>query len=179
MEAPRAAAAPSVETLCGVARRGYTGSMTDETPAPADDAADAEARAKKLEDALRADGVRITRQRGALLQVLAEADDHPDATELHRRARDIDESVSLATVYRTLATLEEQGVVLRHVFEGEAARFETSDTPHHDHIIDVETGEIIEFTSERIESIQQAIADALGYEVVSHRLELYCRRKPD
>lgn len=97
-----------------------------------------------MERALRGDGVRITRQRAALLQVLADADDHPDATELHRRAREIEETVSLATVYRTLSALEAQGVVHRLAFEGEPARFETTDAPHHDHIIDVETGDVIE-----------------------------------
>jgi Fur family transcriptional regulator, ferric uptake regulator len=136
-----------------------------------------EARAKEFESALRADGVRITRQRTALLQVLAEADDHPDANELHRRAREIDNSVSLSTVYRTLAALEQQGVVQRHTFEGEPARFETADMPHHDHLIDIETGEVREFRSERIERIQAEIAAEFGYDLVHHRLELYCRKR--
>lgn len=132
--------------------------------------------AQKLEDALRADGVRITRQRAAILKVLAEAEDHPDATELHRRAREIDESVSLATVYRTLTALEEQGIVHRHSFEGTPSRFETAEAAHHDHIIDVDTGEVIEFRSDKIEKLQAEIARELGYDVVRHRLELYCRR---
>ena len=134
-------------------------------------------KAETMERALRGDGVRITRQRAALLQVLADADDHPDATELHRRAREIEETVSLATVYRTLSALEAQGVVHRLAFEGEPARFETTDAPHHDHIIDVETGEVIEFRSDKIERLQALIAEELGYEVVRHRLELYCRKK--
>ena len=129
-----------------------------------------------LERALREDGVRITKQRSALLEVLAQADDHPDATELHRRAKALDDSVSLATVYRTLATLEEQGVVNKLQFEGEAARFETTDIPHHDHIIDVDTGDVIEFRNDKIERLQALIAKELGYEVVRHRLELYCRK---
>lgn len=133
--------------------------------------------AKDLEQALRADGVRITRQRAALLQVLADADDHPDATELHRRAKAIEGTVSLATVYRTLSALEAQGVVHRLAFEGEPARFETTDAPHHDHIIDMDTGEVIEFRSEKIEALQALIAEELGYDVVHHRLELYCRRR--
>lgn len=133
----------------------------------------------KLKQALRADGVRITRQRAAILKVLAESEDHPDATELHRRAQEEDASVSLATVYRTLAALEAQGIVHRHSFEGTPARFETTDLPHHDHIIDVETGEVVEFRSDKIEQLQAEIARELGYEVVRHRLELYCqRRKP-
>lgn len=133
--------------------------------------------AQKLEDALRADGVRITRQRSAILKVLAESADHPDATELHKRAREVDESVSLATVYRTLAALEEQGIVHRHSFEGTPARFETAEAAHHDHIIDIDTGDVIEFHSEKIEKLQSEIARELGFDVVRHRLELYCRRR--
>ncbi|QIE56860.1 transcriptional repressor [Pikeienuella piscinae] len=133
--------------------------------------------AKEMEEALRADGVRITRQRAALLKVLAGADDHPDANELHRRAREIEDTVSLATVYRTLSALEAQGVVHRLAFEGEPARFETTNAPHHDHIIDLETGEVMEFRSEKIEALQALIAEELGYEVVHHRLELYCRKR--
>lgn len=133
--------------------------------------------AEDLEQALRADGVRITRQRAALLQVLADASDHPDATELHRRAKEIEGTVSLATVYRTLNALEAQGVVQRLAFEGEPARFETTDAPHHDHIIDMDTGEVIEFRSEQIEALQALIAEELGFEVVHHRLELYCRKR--
>ncbi|MEM9222479.1 MAG: Fur family transcriptional regulator [Pseudomonadota bacterium] len=132
--------------------------------------------ARRLEDALRADGVRITRQRAAILQVLASAEDHPDATELHKRAREVDESVSLATVYRTLAALEEQGIVHRHSFEGTPARFETAEAAHHDHIIDLDTGDVVEFRSDKIERLQAEIARELGYDVVRHRLELYCRR---
>lgn len=133
--------------------------------------------AERLEEALRADGVRITRQRAAILKVLAAAEDHPDATELHRRAQDEDATVSLATVYRTLAALEAQGIVHRHSFEGTPARFETTDLPHHDHIIDLDTGEVVEFRSEAIERLQAEIARELGYEVERHRLELYCRRR--
>lgn len=134
-------------------------------------------RARELEEALRADGVRITRQRTALLKVLAEADDHPDAYELHGRAREIDPTVSLATVYRTLAAFEQQGLVHRHAFEGAPARFETADAPHHDHLIDIDRGQIIEFRSAKIEKIQEQIAKNRGYEIVSHKLELYCRKK--
>lgn len=143
---------------------------------------DDDRRAKHFENALREEGVRITRQRTALLEVLSESRDHPDADELHRRAREKDASVSLATVYRTLAQLEEMGLVHRHVFAGEAARYETSDVPHHDHIIDIETGRIIEFRSGEIEKIQEHIAKTFGYEIIHHRLELYCRpiaTKPD
>jgi Fur family ferric uptake transcriptional regulator len=134
-------------------------------------------RAGRLERALRDEGVRITRQRSALLKVLADAGDHPDATELHRRAQAIDQSVSLATVYRTLSVLERQGVIQRHVFEGASARFEPAAPTHHDHLIDIETGAVIEFQSEKIERLQAEIAAELGYDLVRHRLELYCRRR--
>lgn len=133
-------------------------------------------RVAELEEALRDKGVRITRQRAALLTVLAQAEDHPDANELHRRAREIDDSVSLSTVYRTLTVLEDQSVVQRHAFEGAPARFETADAPHHDHIIDLDTGNVMEFYSDRIEKLQAEIAAEHGYEVVHHRLELYCRK---
>jgi Fur family transcriptional regulator, ferric uptake regulator len=132
---------------------------------------------KHFKDVLRADGVRITRQRSAILAVLAKASDHPDANELHRRAQEIDPAVSLATVYRTLSVLEKQGVVHRHSFAETSARFETADVPHHDHIIDTDTGGIIEFRSAEIERMQEEIAEKYGYEILHHRLELYCRKK--
>lgn len=130
-----------------------------------------------METALRKAGVRITRQRSALLQVLADAEDHPDANELHARARAIDPRVSLSTVYRTLTALEEQGVIHRHAFEGAPARFETADQPHHDHLIDMDSGDVIEFRSEKIENLQAEIAAELGYDIVHHRLELYVRKR--
>lgn len=137
---------------------------------------DTEERVRDMERALRAEGVRMTRQRTALIRLLAEAEDHPDANELHRRARSVDPTVSLSTVYRTLSTLERKGIVHRHAFEN-SARFETSDAPHHDHLIDVDSGEVVEFRSDRIEQLQAEIAAALGYEIVRHRLELFCRRR--
>lgn len=130
----------------------------------------------RLTQALRDNGVRVTRQREALLKVLTEADDHPDASELHRRAQVIDSTVSLATVYRTLTVLEREGVVHRHSFENGGARFEVADPGHHDHIVDIDTGGIIEFHSEKIEELQRQIAAEMGYEIVHHRLELYCRK---
>lgn len=132
---------------------------------------------EKMSAALKKAGIRVTRQRIALLSVLAEADDHPDAVDLHNRAKEIEPSVSLATVYRTLLVLEEGGVVHRHAFDGGGARFETSHEAHHDHILDVDTGEVVEFQSYKIEQLQDEIARELGYEVVHHRLELYCRKK--
>ena len=136
-----------------------------------------EARALSFEKALRRAGVRITRQRAALLRVLAAAEDHPDATQLHARATEAGAAVSLATVYRTLAALEAQGVILKLEFAGEPARFEPADGSHHDHMIDVETGEVREFVSDRIERLQAEIAAEMGYEIVRHRLELYVRRR--
>jgi Fur family ferric uptake transcriptional regulator len=132
----------------------------------------------QLEGALRAEGVRITRQRKALLSVLAEASDHPDANEIHRRVQLRDRSASLSTVYRTMAILERRGVIHRHSFDGAPARFESAEQAHHDHIINLDTGEVIEFSSPRIEELQQAIAAELGFEVVRHKLELYCRPMP-
>lgn len=132
---------------------------------------------RRMTQALRDNGVRVTRQREALLRVLTEAEDHPDATELHRRARGLDESVSLATVYRTLSVLEREGVVQRHSFESGGARFEVADQAHHDHIVDLDSGDIIEFRNDRIEELQRQIAAEMGYEIIHHRLELYCRKK--
>lgn len=133
-------------------------------------------RYEELQKALKKSGLKLTRQRKAVLNALAKSDDHPDANELHRRTQAIDESVSLATVYRTMTELENNGVIHRLSFQGEPARFEAADTPHHDHIIDVDTGDVIEFQSEKIERLQAEIARELGYEVVHHRLELYCRK---
>lgn len=135
------------------------------------------AKANELSKALRAGGARITRQRSVLLDILAEAPDHPDANELHSRARRIDPSVSLSTVYRTLAALELQGLVQRHAFDKAAARFERADTPRHGHLIDLEGGEIIEFRSTEIETLQQQIAASYGYKIVHRKLELYCLKK--
>ncbi|MCA1443377.1 transcriptional repressor [Ensifer sp. IC4062] len=134
-------------------------------------------RIEELEGILRDGGVRVTRQRAAILKILAEAEDHPDASELHRRAKEIDATVSLSTVYRTLSALEQQGVVQRHAFENATARFETADAPHHDHLIDIDTGAVIEFRSDEIEQLQAEIAAELGYDLVRHRLELYCRKR--
>jgi Fur family ferric uptake transcriptional regulator len=131
----------------------------------------------RLEEAVRAAGVRVTRQRAAILKILTEAHDHPDANELHRRAHTIDPSVSLSTVYRTLSVLEKQGVVHRHTFEGVPARFETTEMPHHDHLIDLDTGTVLEFRSDKIERLQAEIAEELGYDLIRHRLELYCRKR--
>jgi Fur family ferric uptake transcriptional regulator len=125
---------------------------------------------------LRADGVRVTRQRLAILHVLREASDHPRAEDILTRARQQDPSVSQATVYRTLAILEKTGTVHRNEFDGTGARFELADRQHHDHLIDLDTGAVVEFHSPRIEQLQAEIAAELGYDIEWHRLELYGRK---
>jgi len=114
----------------------------------------------------------------ALLQVLAEAEDHPDVAELHLRARVADPKISIATVYRTISALEQAGMSTRHSFDGASARFERVDKLHHDHVVDRDSGEIVEFQSDRIEQLQTEIASRLGYDVIHLRLELYCRKRP-
>jgi Fur family transcriptional regulator, ferric uptake regulator len=122
-------------------------------------------------------GLRMTEQRKVILRVLADAKDHPDANELYHRAYALDGSVSLSTVYRTLRLLEDKGAIQRHAFDEGRARFENTDTEHHDHLIDLDTGAVIEFRSEKIEKLQAEIAAALGYDIVRHKLELYCRKR--
>ncbi|GAA0608960.1 Fur family transcriptional regulator [Paenochrobactrum glaciei] len=128
------------------------------------------------EQQLRQAGVRITRQRRIILNILSDSEDHPDALEIFRRAVEIDNSISLSTVYRTMKLLEEQGAIHRHAFNGGPSRFEHAGSDHHDHIIDMESGDVVEFHSEKIERLQEEIARELGYEIVHHRLELYCRK---
>ena len=132
---------------------------------------------REYEQRLRDAGVRITRPRRAILQILSQADDHPDAMELFRRALAIDPTISLSTVYRTMKLLEDKGEIQRHAFAGGPARFEQAAGEHHDHLIDIDTGDVIEFHSERIEQLQDEIAHKLGYDIVHHRFELYGRRR--
>lgn len=129
------------------------------------------------EAALREAGMRITRPRRIILDILAQSGDHPDAMEIFRRAVAVDPGISLSTVYRTMKLLEGIGAIHRHAFEGGPSRFEPAAGDHHDHLIDIDTGDVIEFQSDRIEELQDEIARALGYEIVHHRLELYGRRK--
>ena len=129
------------------------------------------------ERVLREAGVRITRPRKVILEILAERDDHPDAMAIFRRAVRVDASISLSTVYRTMKLLENKGAIHRHTFEGGPSRFEHADNSHHDHLIDIDTGAVIEFTSDRIEELQKEIARKLGYEIVHHRLEIYGRKR--
>ncbi|SLN15558.1 Ferric uptake regulation protein [Roseovarius albus] len=125
---------------------------------------------------LRDTGLRVTKQRLAIVRVLFEAEDHPDAEQVLARARERDASVSQATTYRTLAALAEKGVLQTHTFDGGVTRYEVSNRPHHDHLIDIETGDVMEFVSEEIERLQRRVAAEHGYEIVAHRLELYCRK---
>lgn len=129
------------------------------------------------ETILRDAGVRITRQRRTILRILDQDGDHPDALEIFRRASAIDPSISLSTVYRTMRLLEEKGAIHRHAFGGGPSRFEQAGGGHHDHLIDIETGAVVEFRSDTIEALQDEIARRLGYEIVSHRLELYGRKR--
>jgi Fur family transcriptional regulator, ferric uptake regulator len=140
----------------------------------------AEPQAPDYEEMLRAAGLRITRPRRVILEILHTAEGHPDAHAIHAHPEAREAGISLATVYRTVKVLEESGAVQRHAFEGGPARFEQVSEGHHDHLIDLDTGEVIEFTSHRIEALQEEIAARLGYEIVHHRLELYGRkRRPD
>ncbi|MEM7660757.1 MAG: Fur family transcriptional regulator [Pseudomonadota bacterium] len=118
-------------------------------------------------------GLRMTDQRRVIARVLGDSEDHPDAEELHRRANSLDASISLATVYRTVKLFEESGIIERHEFRDGRSRFEQVTEEHHDHLIDVRTGDVIEFQNEEIERLQEFIAKELGYKLVDHRLELY------
>ena len=118
-------------------------------------------------------GVRLTDQRKLIAKVMSESEDHPDVDELHKRVAKIDSKISIATVYRTVKLFEEAGVVSKHGFKGNKARYEQAPQEHHDHLIDIHTGEIIEFVNEDIEKLQRKVAEKLGYNLVDHRLELY------
>lgn len=122
----------------------------------------------------------MTEQRRVIADVLSSSDDHPDAEEVYTRAEKIDPKISLATVYRTLRLFGETGIIETHDFRDGRARYEAADNDHHDHLIDVTTGDVIEFVDEEIERLQERIAEKLGYDLVDHRLELYGKpRKPN
>jgi len=118
-------------------------------------------------------GLRMTEQRKVIADVLSKADDHPDAEEVYARSEKIDPKISLATVYRTLRLFGETGIIETHDFRDGRARYEAADNDHHDHLIDLTTGDVIEFVDEEIERLQERIAEKLGYELIDHRLELY------
>ena len=118
-------------------------------------------------------GVRLTDQRKLIAKVMSESDDHPDVDELHKRVNKLDTKISIATVYRTVKLFEEAGIFAKHDFKGTKARYEEATREHHDHLIDINTGEITEFVNEDIEKLQKKVAEKLGYKLVDHRLELY------
>jgi Fur family ferric uptake transcriptional regulator len=118
-------------------------------------------------------GMRMTEQRRVIARVLSQAADHPDVEELHRRSHAVDPHISIATVYRTVRLLEESGIITRHDFRDGRSRYEELRESHHDHLIDLKTGRVIEFADKEIEALQEAIAKRLGYRLVEHRLELY------
>ena len=126
-----------------------------------------------IEDKCIQQGVRLTDQRKLVAKVMSESTDHPDVDELHKRVNKIDSKISIATVYRTVKLFEEAGVVAKHDFKGTKARYEEATHEHHDHLIDVNTGEITEFVNKDIEKLQEKVAAKLGYKLVDHRLELY------
>ena len=118
-------------------------------------------------------GVRLTEQRKLIAKVMSESKDHPDVDELHKRVNKLDSKISIATVYRTVKLFEESGIVAKHDFKGNKARYEETTQEHHDHLIDINTGEITEFVNDDIEKLQKKVAEKLGYKLVDHRLELY------
>ncbi|NQE62194.1 Fur family transcriptional regulator [Caulobacter sp. RHG1] len=127
----------------------------------------------RLEKACIEKGMRMTDQRRVIARVLSSAEDHPDVEELHRRAHAIDPHISIATVYRTVRLFEESGIIERHDFRDGRSRYEETPDHHHDHLIDMKTGKVVEFVDEEIEALQHTIAKKLGYKLIDHRLELY------
>ena len=130
-------------------------------------------RPKDIEALCAAKGMRMTEQRRVIARVLAAADDHPDVEELYRRCSAIDDRISISTVYRTVKLFEDAGIIEKHDFREGRARFEQIPDTHHDHLINLRTGEVVEFQSEEIERLQAEVARKLGYKLVDHRLELY------
>ena len=129
--------------------------------------------ASSIENKCLKKGLRLTDQRKLVAKVMSDSEDHPDVDELHKRVSKYDSKISIATVYRTVKLFEEAGVVAKHEFKGTKARYEEATQEHHDHLIDVNTGEITEFVNEEIEKLQEKVAEKLGYKLVDHRLELY------
>jgi len=118
-------------------------------------------------------GLKMTGQRRIIARVLSESDDHPDVEMLHQRANSLDDGISIATVYRTVRLFEESGILTRHDFGDGRSRYEEVSDDHHDHLIDIDSGEVIEFTNEQIEQLQEEVARKLGFRLVDHRLELF------
>lgn len=126
-----------------------------------------------LESKCEEKGLKMTEQRRVIARVLSESDDHPDVEMLYQRASAIDSGISIATVYRTVRLFEEAGIIAKHDFGDGRSRYEEAPQEHHDHLINLRTGEVIEFSNEQIEKLQEVIARELGFELVDHRLELY------
>ena len=129
-----------------------------------------------IEQKCLAKGVKLTDQRRVIAQVMSESTDHPDVDELYNRVSKIDPKISIATVYRTVKLFEETGILTKHEFKGGKARYEELNEGHHDHLIDVKTGEIIEFVDKDIEELQKKVAQKLGYKLIDHKLELYAQK---
>ena len=127
----------------------------------------------KIENKCLKKGLRLTDQRKLIAKVMSESGDHPDVDELHNRVSKFDSKISIATVYRTVKLFEEAGILSKHDFKGTKARYEQVTREHHDHLIDINTGDIIEFVDQDIEKLQKNVAEKLGYKLVDHRLELY------
>ena len=130
-----------------------------------------------IEEKCLSKGVKLTEQRKVIAKVMSESFDHPDVDELYNRVSKIDPKISIATVYRTVKLFEESGILAKHEFKGGKARYEELHESHHDHLIDVKTGEIIEFVDEEIEKLQKKVAEKYGYNLVDHKLELYGVKK--
>jgi len=122
-------------------------------------------------------GVKLTDQRKIVAKVMSESHDHPDVDELYNRVSKIDSKISIATVYRTVKLFEESGILTKHEFKGDKARYEELNEGHHDHLIDIKSGEIIEFIDDEIEKLQKKVAEKYGYKLVDHKLELYGVKK--
>ena len=126
-----------------------------------------------IESKCKQKGVRLTEQRKLIAKVMSDSSGHPDVDELHKKVGQLDSKISIATVYRTVKLFEEAGIVSKHDFKGSKSRYEQASEEHHDHLIDVNSGEITEFVNEEIERLQRQVAEKLGYKLVDHRLELY------
>ncbi len=130
-----------------------------------------------IEEKCIAKGIKLTEQRKIIAKVMSDSRDHPDVDELYNRVSKIDSKISIATVYRTVKLFEEVGIVTKHDFKGGKARYEEINESHHDHLIDIKTGEIIEFIDDEIEKLQNKVAEKYGYKLIDHKLELYGIKK--
>ena len=130
-----------------------------------------------IEERCKQKGIKLTDQRKLVAQIMSDSHDHPNVDELYKRVSKIDSKISIATIYRTVKLFEEAGILTKHDFRGEKARYEELPDSHHDHLIDVQTGEIVEFVNEEIEKLQETVAEKLGYQLLDHKLELYGIKK--